>query len=501
MSTQRPISRTQRAPSNASSAAAPPRLVVKGQMDISSKTGPHAGSTPVASTNPPRPPLSTFNSHYNSNNNNSNSAPVRAPSVKVRTSNPVTTASSRSSNVTSSSNNSSRKDGGSVTSDDGTVSEDSDLARDELLFTGGQANVGGGMNLSFSSGRPASAYGSLYGLGSKQGTAAGNVGLSRHRSSSSIVGFGGGSSVGTTPKPIKMAAGAAIMIDSASLGLSPSPGPTASPNSSGPTSSATMPVWSTPSSPSLSRNGSFRVSGGGGGDDGSSTVSTNSTNPHHPSIRSTKSFASIKPSEENRRAEEAARTKRKIQDLEISNNSLLSLNQSLEATNRKLATEIQELKMRIQSAHLGELGHTAADVALAQSVEAIELTEEEKNDDLTFKRLCSTIEQLMYEAKHALDQTTKLAGVKVLSLYDMYEKELEDEDEDEEEGNNIEGEDTSFTQGHKEDVYSMEVIEHEDDDDSSAKDKDSEDEIMPYTIGNRILTSSAIMEAPLAIVV
>jgi hypothetical protein len=62
---------------------------------------------------------------------------------------------------------------------------------------------------------------------------------------------------------------------------------------------------------------------------------------------------------------------------------------------------------------------TAADLALAQSVEAIELTEAEKQDELTFKRLCLTIEQMVFDAKQALDQSLKPTGVKVLTLYDM----------------------------------------------------------------------------------
>lgn len=69
--------------------------------------------------------------------------------------------------------------------------------------------------------------------------------------------------------------------------------------------------------------------------------------------------------------------------------------------------------------HYGELGVTAADLALAQNVEAIELTEAEKQDELTFKRLCLTIEQMVFDAKQALDQSLKPAGVKVLTLYDM----------------------------------------------------------------------------------
>jgi len=59
--------------------------------------------------------------------------------------------------------------------------------------------------------------------------------------------------------------------------------------------------------------------------------------------------AASKLAEENRRSGEAARTRRKIADLEISNASLLQVNQSLEATIRKQAAEMQELRMRIQS--------------------------------------------------------------------------------------------------------------------------------------------------------
>ncbi|KAG0004613.1 hypothetical protein BGZ80_005592, partial [Entomortierella chlamydospora] len=360
--------------SNGSSTAVSPRrakVSSLAQMDISSvpyspKSNP--GSAPVASTNSSRGPSAT----YNSTNTN---APVRAPSVKVRTSNSVTaTSPSRNPSGGGSTISSSRKDSGSVTSDDGTISEDSDLTRDEMLFTGGQANVGGGITLPFgTSKRPASIGGPVYGVGIKLGatTVSGGNGLSRHRSSSSIIGLSSGSIIsGITPKPMRMAAGATIKIDSpnnhsgnytsissshSSLGLSSAPGSTVgsqmSPNTTGLTSSATMPIWSTPSSPSLSRNGSFRRSGGGGGDDGSSTISVNSTNPHHPNVRSNKNIgsANIKQTEESRRNEEAARTRRKIQDLEISNSSLLNLNQSLETTNRKLVAEIQELKTRIQS--------------------------------------------------------------------------------------------------------------------------------------------------------
>jgi hypothetical protein len=76
-------------------------------------------------------------------------------------------------------------------------------------------------------------------------------------------------------------------------------------------------------------------------------------------------------------------------------------------------------------AQFGELGYTSADVVRAQSVEAIELTEADMQDDLMFKRLCMTIEQLVYEAKSALNHSSRPAGVKVLSLYEMCKQQID----------------------------------------------------------------------------
>ncbi|KAG0311281.1 hypothetical protein BGZ99_010279 [Dissophora globulifera] len=209
-----------------------------------------------------------------------------------------------------------------------------------------------------------------------------------------------------------------------------------------------------------------------GGAAGSTSMISGLPQPPTAAIRVAKPTASnsaaaaAKLAEENRRAEEAARTRRKIQDLEISNASLLQVNQTLEATIRKQAAEAQELKLRIQSAQFGGdlsmltsdlslqqdeldptqfgsltstsnfagLGSAVAAVGTANSEAAViihELTEAERQADLTFKRVCMAIEQMVFEAKQALDQSTKKAGVKVLSSFDMYEKESLDEDVDE----------------------------------------------------------------------
>ncbi|KAK3839930.1 MAG: hypothetical protein J3R72DRAFT_173178 [Linnemannia gamsii] len=470
MNTSRPTSANQKS-ANASGATTPLRrakVSSVAQMDISSmvfsKPASIPGSATVAPTNSSRashsmtPSTPALNNAFN-NNNYSNTPPPRVASVRVRSSNSVaTTASFRSAQGASSAISGRRQDGGSVTSDDGTISEDSDRATgDEMqLFSGGQASIGGGINLPFgstpsrhmSSTSVSAVAGSVSVMGSK---IAG--GSSRHRTTSSTAGLTNGSG-NTQAKPMRMAAGASIKIDpSLSLNnqnaLQSSLLSTTTPDSSraGSTvggtspapliSSASLPTWiGSPSSNaglggSLSRSGSIGHSRSG--DEGSvhSGMSASSSQPlqqtgqqHQSTIRSVKSVsgttsATIKQAEDNRRVEDAARTRRKIADLEISNASLLSLNQSLEAAIRKQTSEMQELKIRMQSAQYGELGVTAADLALAQSVEAIELTEEEKQDNLTFKRLCQSIEQMIYEAKSSLDQCSKPAGVKVLSLHDI----------------------------------------------------------------------------------
>ncbi|KAG0317655.1 hypothetical protein BGZ97_005078, partial [Linnemannia gamsii] len=526
------------------------------QMDISSMALSSSktvsslpGSATVTSVNssrtshsvtPPAPmPIGYHTVNNNTYNSNNTATPLRIASIRVRSSNSVaTTASSRSANGTSSAG-SGRRDGGSVTSDDGTVSEDSDRTGDEMqLFSGGQASVGGGFTLPFgSSGRhTSSSTPNTAAIGSTHSPSSSTVGpkiagrSSRHRVTSSTSGLTFGSGAGPV-KPMRMAAGASIKIDpslslsnqnalQSSLLTTTTPGSSTAGSFVGATSpapltsSTSLPTWSNASThntglgSSLSRSGSIGHSRSG--DEGSalsmgSGMSISSSQPlqqtghqqQTSTIRAVKSAsattsATVKQAEENRRIEEAARTRRKIADLEISNASLLSINQSLEATIRKQASEVQELKIRMQSAHYGDLGYTAADLALAQSVEAIELTEAEKQDDLTFKRLCMSIEQMIFDAKSALDQCSKPAGVKVLSLHDMYEKEVReaqeaDDEEDEEDASNVDGREMSqmtFVQDDEDEEidtkagsmkikYSIEVLAPQDDDEHGDRARDS----------------------------
>ncbi|KAG0218923.1 hypothetical protein BGX33_005413 [Mortierella sp. NVP41] len=400
-----------------------------------------------------------------------------------------------------------RKEGSVTSSDDGTVSEDSVEDHPIHLFSGG--GVGGGFhinNLPFGvsstrHGPPKIASSAASSVVSASGSGARNRGFT---STSSTVST-------TSNKPMRIAAGASIKVSTNSSTTTALPSATANSGTTGTTtvSSISIPSLSiSASSSGNSLNGSANnttMANGGGllstslssstsssslswvgspsGYEPGSTSPTSSKQPittlasqqqqspqqilplplaspgsqsaSQPTVRSTKSAAAnvaaaSKLAEENRRAEEAARTRRKIADLEISNTSLLQINQTLEATIRKQAAEMQELKMRMQSAQFGgDLSWMTSDKVLSQgqdsglmgtvtestSPEAAvmihELSEAERQADLTFKRLCLSIDQMLYEGRQALDQSTKPAGMKVLSSFDMYEKEaMEDAQED-----------------------------------------------------------------------
>ncbi|KAG0371078.1 hypothetical protein BGZ54_000526 [Gamsiella multidivaricata] len=268
-------------------------------------------------------------------------------------------------------------------------------------------------------------------------------------------GGGGGSAVGLLSTSVSSS--------TSSSSLSWASNPSITSPTSVPGSAATSNHHQQPPSPV---SGTFPGSGPGPQQPTATTVRAVAKPTNSSAAAATAAVA--KQAEENRRTEEAARTRRKIADLEISNASLLQVNQTLEATIRKQAAEMQELKLRMQAQYGGDLGLLASDVTMLSQDNALdptqihaatnpeaaviihELTEAERQADLTFKRLCITIEQMIFEAKQAMDQSTKKAGVKVLSSFDMYEKELEDgaEDDDPDTANQsmVMNEDDSFSQ-------------------------------------------------------
>ncbi|KAF8956742.1 hypothetical protein BGZ46_002316 [Entomortierella lignicola] len=371
-----------------------------------------------------------------------------------------------------------QKEGSVTSSDDGTVSEDS--VDDHIqLFSGAGGGGSGGLHVNSIPFGSSSRQGAL-----SPSSSSGPKVKTRPKSATSSTLSSG---IVTTAKPMRIAAGASIRIDTNSSSSSThAPIPSLSVSGSQPLNvtagtggganagaSAGLLSTSVSSSSSSSSSSVSWVSSpshrNGEENNVTSPTSANSNNNnsnsmpvspqpssqgqgHQTTIRTAKpsAAAAAKQAEESRRAEEAARTRRKIQDLEISNASLLQVNQTLEATIRKQTAEMQELKMRIQSAQFGGDLSLLADMNFSQDVDPLaqidgtvadseaaviihELTEAERQADLTFKRLCITIEQMIFEAKQAVDQSTKKAGVKVLSSFDMYEKEsMQDEADDDE---------------------------------------------------------------------
>ncbi|KAF9905963.1 hypothetical protein BX616_000865 [Lobosporangium transversale] len=413
--------------------------------------------------------------------------------------------------------------GGSVTSsDDGTVSEDS--VEDYIQLFSGAGAAGGGLHvtsLPFTSARQQRTEPKPI-----SGPKFTSDGAGRMKTPTVPTG-------GPSVRPIRIAAGASIRIDtdsstSSSSGHTPIPyflsgsqplnvtgtgasigghtsieggnggsavGLLSTSVSSSTSSSSSSLSWV--SSPSSKRNSGSGVNGSVGSpsssiptDDsgyGTSNLSISSPtttsfpfNAPQPTLRAIKSASSglstaataaaaAKQAEENRQSEEAARIRRKVADLEISNTSLLQINQTLEATVRKQAAKLQELEMRIQSTQFGgDLSMLAAtDIAQDSNISpdnasvttmatamamttsttttptpkpttrptslvdpeaAIiihEMTEADRQADLTFKRVCMAIDQMIFEAKQALDQSMKPAGMKVLSSFEMYEDDLD----------------------------------------------------------------------------
>ncbi|KAL1915304.1 uncharacterized protein VTP21DRAFT_6762 [Calcarisporiella thermophila] len=124
------------------------------------------------------------------------------------------------------------------------------------------------------------------------------------------------------------------------------------------------------------------------------------------------------------RGTEEARNNRKMLDLEISNKSLMAINENLEALVRKQANEISRLKKRIARGD----SYNSLDTPLSEDTEFdFDLTEDEQDEDFRFKRLCITIDTLIKECKSALALERKAGGGKVLSPFDTLDKDPLDE--------------------------------------------------------------------------
>ncbi|KAJ1843571.1 hypothetical protein LPJ73_005449, partial [Coemansia sp. RSA 2703] len=134
------------------------------------------------------------------------------------------------------------------------------------------------------------------------------------------------------------------------------------------------------------------------------------------SLGSTRSRSnSMQPPTEGLIEAAEARVDRKIQDLEISNKSLLVVNSQLEARVKAQREQINELKKQIQM-KVSYIPESVADNDVPDEALRSALKE-----DKVFERLISNLELLIQDAKSALEYRSLPAAGKVINTIDMNE--------------------------------------------------------------------------------
>ncbi|KAL0068614.1 hypothetical protein AAF712_004330 [Marasmius tenuissimus] len=132
---------------------------------------------------------------------------------------------------------------------------------------------------------------------------------------------------------------------------------------------------------------------------------------------------------EEKKVKNAAKSNRKIQDLEISNRSLLAINSMLESTRNRQAKEIRDLRRKLRESRLILPPRTYRIVSSGDK-DNIEVEDEsddedeaelEKSDDQSFMRVRMMIDELVESGKQALASkpedfmTGRKSGAKVLN--------------------------------------------------------------------------------------
>ncbi|KAJ1844353.1 hypothetical protein LPJ57_009520, partial [Coemansia sp. RSA 486] len=158
-----------------------------------------------------------------------------------------------------------------------------------------------------------------------------------------------------------------------------------------------------------------------------------------------------------------ARVSRKIQDLEISNKSLLAVNTQLEARVKTQRDQISELKKQLQTRE-----PLVSDSLLENDIsdEALRSTLKE---DKVFERLISNLEHLIQDAKAAIEYRSTLTAGKVINTMDMNEEDSQltvGKSPNPQAAQNAEGVDSNENGGEK--------VQNHDDKSSSAKDDDDD---------------------------
>ncbi|CAG8483441.1 6008_t:CDS:2 [Ambispora leptoticha] len=116
-----------------------------------------------------------------------------------------------------------------------------------------------------------------------------------------------------------------------------------------------------------------------------------------------------------------ARKERKIQDLEISIQSLIKLNTELDATNKQQAAEIERLKQRLEMHESYISGINATDDEdeddneVSTPLSDVEFLERARENDIRFRRILIVIDEMIRTGTAAIESTPKLNGSRVLS--------------------------------------------------------------------------------------
>ncbi|PKY16931.1 hypothetical protein GLOIN_2v1539977 [Rhizophagus irregularis DAOM 181602=DAOM 197198] len=109
----------------------------------------------------------------------------------------------------------------------------------------------------------------------------------------------------------------------------------------------------------------------------------------------------------DKQAEEAKKN-RKIQDLEISIQTLTKFNAELEATNKKQAAEIQELKRKLNiNDSFMSIYESDDDDEVSTETDLVEIG---KDNDARYRQICMMIDELIQKANDAIAYKSKIGG-------------------------------------------------------------------------------------------
>ncbi|KAI9359791.1 hypothetical protein BD770DRAFT_442381 [Pilaira anomala] len=127
-----------------------------------------------------------------------------------------------------------------------------------------------------------------------------------------------------------------------------------------------------------------------------------------------------------------ARVNRKIADLELSINSLLTVNAMLESTVRKQASQLSQMKTKMMSGESIDLILDEVPTIMEVPENLNENEEDDWEKDVLFQKLRKITEQMIEQGQKSIDFEYKILG-RVLSNYTPQEDDGDDDDEEEEE--------------------------------------------------------------------